>query len=324
MRRWEYVQGVNQALREEMARDDSVFILGEDVTYLGSPFKTCDNLFREFPGRVLNSPISEIGIAGLALGAAITGMRPIVEFGFSDFMMCAMDQICNQIAKAKYMFGGKAVLPIVMKTQQGGYVQNAAQHSASVESWFCHTAGLKIIMPSCAADAYGLMKSAVRDDNPVVFFDHKAMYNDKSDVPDGEFLIPIGVADVKRPGKDVTIIATSYQVHHSFEAAEILAKEGIDAEIVDPRTLVPLDKETILESVAKTGRAVIVHEACRTCGWGAEMAAVLADEGFDSLTAPIQRVTGLDCPIPYSRTLEPAMLPSVEGIVAACKKVCEY
>lgn len=324
MKKMEYVQGVNQALREEMARDDRVFIMGEDVTYLGSPFKTCENLFREFPGRVVNTPISEIGISGIALGAAITGLRPVVEFGFSDFMMCAMDQICNQIAKTKYMFGGKAVLPIVMKTQQGGYVQNAAQHSASLEAWFCHTAGLKVVMPSCAADAYGLMKASIRDDNPVVFFDHKNMYNEKWDVPDGEFLIPLGSADVKRPGSDVTIIATSFQVLQSLKAAEILAEEGIEAEVVDPRTLVPLDKGTIIESVAKTGKAVIVHEANLTCGWGAEMAAILADEAFDSLEAPIRRVASLDMPVPYSRTLEFAMLPSVEGIVAACKEVCDY
>ena len=319
MRRMMYVQAVNQALREELARDPGVFVLGEDITVLGGPFKTTDNLYKEFPGRVINSPISEAGLVGVGLGAALTGLRPVIEIMFSDFMGIAMDQLFNQAAKAKYMFGGNIKVPLTVKTQQGGYTSSGPQHSSCLEAWIAHTPGLKVAMPSCPADMYGLMKTAIRDDNPVVVFEHKAMYNLKGDVPDGEYTIPFGCADIKREGGDVTIIATSYMVTLALQAAGQLEKDGISAEVVDPRTLVPLDKQTIISSVKKTGRAVIVYEANKTCGWGAEMAAIIAEEAFGSLNAPIARVAALQCPVPYSRPLELAMLPSAERIASAVK-----
>ena len=324
MKRMEWVQAENQAIREEMARDNRVFVIGEDVGLNGGAYSTIKNLFHEFPGRVIDSPISENGLIGIGIGAAITGLRPIVDIMFGDFFGVCADQISNQLAKNKYMFGGKAVLPVVVKTQQGGYVQNAAQHSSCNEAWFCHVPGLKIVMPSCAADAYGLMKSAIRDDNPVLFIDQKAGYDDKGSMPDGEYLIPLGVADIKRLGKDVTIIATSLMVSKALRASQELSATGIDAEVVDPRTLVPLDKKTIINSVKKTGRAVIVHEAVEYCGWGAEMAAEIANEAFEYLDAPVERVAAPFCPVPYSRSLELAMLPSEERITAAVRKVCAY
>ena len=321
----EYVQAVNEALREELDRDERVFIMGEDVTHLGSPYKTCEGLCTDYgKQRVFNTPISEIAITGVGLGAAVTGMRPVCELMYVDFAACAMDQIVNQIAKIKYMFGGKARVPLVIKTQQGGYVRQAAQHSQSLEAWFMHTPGLKVVMPSCAADAKGLMKTAIRDDNPVIFIDHKELYNLPGEVPEGEYTIPFGKADIKRTGKDVTVIATSLMVVKALNAADTLSKQGIDVEVVDPRTLVPLDRETLVESVKKTGRGVVVHEANLTCGIGAEIAAILADGAFAYLEAPIQRVAAKQCPIPYSQTLEDAMLPSEADIVAAVRKAMEY
>lgn len=325
MRRIQYVEAINEALREELRRDEKVFVMGEDITCLGSPFKTCDGLYKEFgTERIRNTPISEAGIVGLGLGAAVTGMRPIVEIMFSDFFGCAMDQITNQVAKMKYMFGGKAKVPMVIKSQQGGYYRNAAQHSASVEAWFVHTPGLKVVMPSCAADAKGLMKTAIRDDNPVIFLDHKALYNLKGEVPEEEYFIPFGQADIKKSGTDVTIIATSFMVVKALNAAKKLETMGISAEVIDPRTLVPLDTKTIIESVIRTGKAVIVHEANITCGWGAEMAAILAKEAFPYLEAPIERVAAMQCPVPYSEPLEFAMLPSEERIIDAVKNVMAY
>ncbi|MDL2252466.1 alpha-ketoacid dehydrogenase subunit beta [Ruminococcaceae bacterium OttesenSCG-928-I18] len=321
----EYVQAVNEALREELDRDERVFIMGEDVTHLGSPYKTCEGLCADYgKQRVFNTPISEIAITGVGLGAAVTGMRPVCELMYVDFAACAMDQIANQIAKIKYMFGGKAVVPLVIKTQQGGYVRQAAQHSQSLEAWFMHTPGLKVVMPSCAADAKGLMKTAIRDDNPVIFIDHKELYNLPGEVPEGEYLIPFGKADIKKAGTDVTVIATSLMVVKALSVAEKLSKEGLSVEVVDPRTLVPLDRETLTESVQKTGRAVVVHEANRTCGIGAELAAMLAEDAFGYLEAPIQRVAAQQCPVPYSKTLEDAMLPGEEDIEAAVRKVMEY
>ena len=325
MKQLQYCQAVNEALKEEMERDESVFIMGEDVTCLGSPFKTCEGLYKTFgTDRVRNTPISEIAITGLGLGAAVTGMRPVVEIMFSDFLGCAMDQITNQIAKIKYMFGGKAKVPMVIKTQQGGYFRNAAQHSASLEAWFMHTPGLKLVMPSSAADAKGLMKTAIRDDNPVIFIDHKGLYNLKGDVPEGEYLIPFGEADIKNEGSDVTVIATSYMVVKALNVAKKMQAQGISVEVVDPRTLVPLDKKTIISSVKKTGKAVVVYEANITCGAGAEIAAILADEAFPYLEAPIQRVAAKQCPVPYSEPLENAMLPQESDIEAAIEKVLEY
>lgn len=325
MRKIQYVEAINEALREELTRDEKVFIMGEDITVLGSPFKTCNGLCKEYGlERIRNTPISEIAITGTALGAAITGMRPVVEIMFSDFFGCAMDQIVNQIAKARYMFGGKMKVPLVIKSQQGGYVQNAAQHSQSLEAWFMHVPGLKVVMPSTPYDAKGLMKTAIRDDNPVIFLDHKVLYGSKGEVPTEEYLIPFGVADIKRKGKDVTVVATSLMVLKSLEAADILSHEGIDVEVVDPRTLVPLDQDTIIGSVKKTGRAVVVHEAALTCGIGAEIAAIIAKEAFGYLDAPIERVGAKHVPIPYSSVLENACLPQVEDIVNAIKAVMAY
>ena len=324
MRKISYVEAIKEALREEMLRDERVFIMGEDVTVLGGPYKTCANLYKEFEGRVKNTPISEAAIAGAALGAAVTGMRPVAELMYVDFFGCAMDQIANQIAKMRYMFGGKAKVPLVIKSQQGGYVQNAAQHSQSLEAWIMHIPGLKLVMPSCAADAKGLMKTAIRDDNPVVFLDHKIIYEMKDEVPEHDYTIPFGKADIKREGNDVTVIATSYMVIKALNVAKALGKEGIDVEVVDPRTLVPLDKETIINSVKKTGKIVIVHEACLTCGIGAEIAAIISKEAFDYLEAPIERVAAKNAPIPYSAVLENTVLPQEEDIVSAIKALINY
>lgn len=325
MTKMPYVKAIIEALREEMERDERVFVMGEDVAILGSAYRSCTGLCDEFGrSRVFNTPISEVGICGLGMGAAITGMRPVCDIMFADFLGCAMDQITNQIAKAKYMFGGDITIPMVIKTQEGGYVQNAAQHSACVEAWFMHTPGLKLVMPSNAADAKGLMKTAVRDDNPVIFIDHKLLYDIKGEVPDEDYTIPFGVADVKREGSDVTVVAISYEVVKSLKAAKKLEKEGISVEVIDPRTLVPLDVNTILKSVKKTGRLVIVHEANIVGGVGAEIAATVAKEGFKHLKAPIERVAAKQCPVPYSKTLENAMLPQEEDIVAAVKSVLNY
>jgi len=312
---------INEALREEMLRDETVIILGEDVTMLGSPFGTCKGLYLEFKNRVLNTPISESAIIGTALGAAMTGLRPVAEIMYADFLGCAMDQIINQVAKTRYMFGGKARVPMVIKTQQGGYVQNAAQHSQSLEALFMHIPGLKIVIPSNPYDAKGLMKTAIRDDNPVMFFDHKFFYNMKGAVPEEEYLIPFGEASIKKEGSDVTIVAISHMVNFAMEAGNKLEMENISAEIIDPRTLVPLDLKTITDSVKKTGRAVIVHEANLTCGVGAELDALISKEAFDYLDAPVERVGAKPVPIPFSEVLENAALPQVEDIVNTVKKV---
>ncbi|MFZ5754119.1 MAG: alpha-ketoacid dehydrogenase subunit beta [Bacillota bacterium] len=317
-----YVEAVREAIREEMLRDEKVFVMGEDVALHGGIFGATKGLFQEFGGeRVRNTPISESAIIGSAIGAAVTGMRPIAELMYVDFVCVAMDQIVNQAAKLRYMFGGKAKLPMVIRTQQGGGRGNAAQHSQSLEAWFMHTPGLKVVMPSTPYDAKGLLKTAIRDDNPVLFLEHKLLYWMKGEVPEEEYTIPFGKADIKRQGTDVTIVALAMMVPKALEAAEILAKKGISVEIVDPRTLVPLDKETILESVKKTGRVVVAHEANKVCGVGAEISAMIMEEAFDYLDAPVMRVAGMNVPVPYNKKLEDICLPQVQDIVTCVEKL---
>jgi len=309
-------------LKEEMQRDPSLMLIGEDIGRYGGIFGVTKGLLEEFgPHRVRSTPISESAIIGSALGAAMTGIRTVAEIMYIDFTTCAMDQIVNQVAKMRYMSGGKAKIPLVIRTQGGGGRGNAAQHSQSLEALFLHIPGLKIVMPSTPYDARGLLKTAMRDDNPVMFIEHKLLYATKGSIPDGEYLIPFGQADIKRRGKDVTIVATSYMVTKVLKAAELLAKEGIEVEVIDLRTLVPLDLETTLQSIRKTNRAVIVHEGCRRGGIGAEMASTITEEAFDYLDAPIERVGSLDVPIPYSEPLENAVIPGEKEIVMAVRKV---
>jgi pyruvate/2-oxoglutarate/acetoin dehydrogenase E1 component len=317
-----FVESLRMTLKEEMDRDPSLMLIGEDIGRYGGIFGVTKGLLEEFgPHRVRSTPISESAIIGSALGAAMTGIRTVAEIMYVDFTTCAMDQIVNQVAKMRYMSGGKAKIPLVIRTQEGGGRGNAAQHSQSLEALFLHIPGLKIVMPSTPYDARGLLKTAIRDDNPVMFIEHKLLYATKGFIPDGEFLIPFGQADVKRKGKDVTVIAISYMVMKALRAAERLAEEGVDVEVIDLRTLVPLDLETLLQSVRKTNRVVIVHEGCRRGGIGAEIASNIMEEAFDFLDAPIQRVGALNVPIPYSEPLENAVIPSEGEIATAVKKV---
>jgi pyruvate/2-oxoglutarate/acetoin dehydrogenase E1 component len=317
-----FVESLRMTLKEEMERDPSLMLIGEDIGRYGGIFGVTKGLLEEFgPHRVRSTPISESAIIGSALGAAMTGIRTVAEIMYVDFTTCAMDQIVNQVAKMRYMSGGKAKIPLVIRTQEGGGRGNAAQHSQSLEALFLHIPGLKIVMPSTPYDARGLLKTAIRDDNPIMFIEHKLLYATKGFIPDGEFLIPFGQADVKRMGKDVTVIAISYMVTKALRAAERLAEEGVDVEVIDLRTLVPLDLETLLQSVRKTNRVVIVHEGCRRGGIGAEIACNIMEEAFDFLDAPIQRVGALNVPIPYSEPLENAVIPGEEEIATAVKKV---
>ncbi|MCJ7747774.1 MAG: alpha-ketoacid dehydrogenase subunit beta [Desulfobacterales bacterium] len=317
-----FVESLRMTLKEEMERDPSLMLIGEDIGRYGGIFGVTKGLLEEFgPHRVRSTPISESAIIGSALGAAMTGIRTVAEIMYVDFTTCAMDQIVNQVAKMRYMSGGKAKIPLVIRTQEGGGRGNAAQHSQSLEALFLHIPGLKIVMPSTPYDARGLLKTAIRDDNPVMFIEHKLLYATKGFIPDGEFLIPFGQADVKRKGKDVTVIAISYMVMKALRAAERLAEEGVDVEVIDLRTLVPLDLETLLQSVRKTNRVVIVHEGCRRGGIGAEIACNIMEEAFDFLDTPIQRVGALNVPIPFSEPLENAVIPSEEEIATAVKKV---
>jgi pyruvate/2-oxoglutarate/acetoin dehydrogenase E1 component len=320
MRELSYRDALNEALHEEMARDPAVCFLGEDVGRYGGVLQVSRGLYDRFgPKRVRDTPISEAGFTGIAVGAAMTGLRPVVEVMYIDFGALAMDQIVNQAAKARYMFGGKARVPLVMRTQGGGGRGNAAQHSQSLEMWYVHTPGLIVVQPSTPYDAKGLLKSAIRNDNPVIFIEHKLLYNTTGPIPDDEYLIPIGVADIKRPGKDVTIVATSRMVLFALEAAEKLAAEGIDAEVIDPRTLKPLDLPAIVKSVEKTGRLVVVNEGALTGGFTAEVAARVQREAFDWLDAPVMQVATEDVPLPYNGRLELEAIPSVEDIVKAAK-----
>jgi pyruvate/2-oxoglutarate/acetoin dehydrogenase E1 component len=318
MREIQYREALNEALNEEMARDSRVFVLGEDVGRYGGVLQITRGLLDRYgEKRVRDTPISEAGIMGVAVGAAMTGMRPVAEIMYIDFSALAMDQIANQAAKAHYMFGGKARVPLVMRTQGGGGRGNAAQHSQSLEMWYIHVPGLVVVQPSTPYDAKGLLKSAIRNDNPVIFIEHKLLYNTTGPVPEEEYLIPIGVADVKREGKDVTIVATSRMVLFALAAAGTLAQRGIEAEVIDPCTLKPLDLETIVRSVQKTGRLVVVNEGARTGGFTAEVAARVQREAFDWLDAPIMQVASEDVPLPYSGVLELEAIPTEQDIVDA-------
>ncbi|HWO78199.1 MAG TPA: alpha-ketoacid dehydrogenase subunit beta [Bacillus sp. (in: firmicutes)] len=326
MREITYLEAVREAMSQEMRQNDDVFILGEDIGVYGGAFGVTRGMIEEFgPERVRNTPISEAAIAGGAVGAALTGMRPILEIQFSDFITIAMDQMVNQAAKLRYMYGGKGKVPMVLRTPAGSGTGAAAQHSQSLEAWMAHIPGLKVVQPSTAYDAKGLLKAAIDDDNPVIFYEHKLLYKTKGFVPEEQYSIPLGKADVKRLGRDVTIVATAIMVHKALEAAAVLEKEGIDVEVVDPRTLVPLDEETIIESVKKTGRVIVVHEAVKRGGFGGEIASVIAEsEAFDYLDAPIKRLGGLPIPIPYNPNLEKAAIPQVEDIIQAVKETVRF
>ncbi len=323
MREITYAEAIREAMCEEMRRDENVIFLGEDIGIYGGAFGVSVGMFEEFgPRRVKDTPISEAAVAGVAVGAAATGLRPIAEIMFMDFVTLAMDQIVNQGAKMRYMFGGKAKVPMVIRFPAGSGTGAAAQHSQSLEAWLCHVPGLKVVAPSTPADAKGLLKAAIRDDNPVMFIEQKLLYRKKGFVPEEEYVTPLGKADIKREGKDVTIIVYGRMLDRVLAVAEEVAKEGTEIEVVDPMTLTPLDTETIVESVKKTGRAIVVHEACKTGGFGGEIASMIAEsEAFDFLDAPILRIAGLDTPVPYNPELEKAIVPSEEQIKQAVYQV---
>ncbi|HXV98628.1 MAG TPA: alpha-ketoacid dehydrogenase subunit beta [Anaerolineae bacterium] len=327
MRSISYSEAIREALAEEMSRDPSVFILGEDVGAFGGVFGVTQGLFEEFgPERVRDTPISEAAIVGAALGAALVGMRPVAEIMFGDFVTIAMDQLVNQAAKARYMSGGKAKVPLTIRVTTGAPGSAAAQHSQSVESWFLNVPGLKIVIPATPYDAKGLLKSSIRGEDPVLFFEHKMLYAVKGDVPEAEddYVIPFGQAAIRRAGSDATIIALGGMVQHALTAAEQLAAANISVEVIDPRTLVPFDKETIIKSVQKTGRVIIVHEAHQRGGPGAEIAALLAEEAVQWLDSPIVRVAAKNVPLPYSPILEEYVLPSVEDIIQTVTRILAY
>jgi len=323
VRKITYREALKEALTEEMRRDATVFLLGEDIgRHWGGAFKVTEGLAEEFGDeRVRDTPISESAIIGAAVGAAITGMRPVAEIMFGDLTALAMDQIANQAAKIHYMFGGQVNCPIVVRTPFGGGVNIASHHSQSLEAWFMHVLGLYVAVPSTPYDAKGLLKSAMRGSNPVFFCEHKLLYPIEGEVPEDEYTIRFGVADVKREGADLTIVATLYMVHKALNAAEELEREGISVEVVDPRTLTPLDKQTLIKSVKKTGRLIIVSEDCKTAGVSAEIAAMVAEEALDYLDAPIRRVAEPDTPIPFSPPLEQYVIPDERAIIKAVKEV---
>ena len=316
-------QAVKEALAEEMRRDERVFVIGEDVAEAGTPFKVLSGLVDEFgPSRVVDSPISEAGITGLGVGAAMTGLRPVVDIMFGDFLTLAMDQLVNQAAKVHYMSGGMLNVPLVVRTTLGATRRSAAQHSQSLHAWVSHVPGLKVALPATPGDAKGLLKAAIRDDNPVVVFEDKMMYQAKGPVPEDDLLIPLGVAEVKREGTDVTIVATSSMVLVALEAAELLAADGISAEVVDPRTTVPLDRETLVASARKTGRALVVDEGYERYGITGELASVIADGAFYHLDAPVKRMGARDVPVPFSPALEDVTVPTPEAVAALARDLC--
>jgi pyruvate dehydrogenase E1 component beta subunit len=316
----EYAEALTLALREEMRRDERIYLIGEDIA-LGLPFGVTRGLVEEFgPERVLNAPISEAAIVGSALGAAMAGLRPVVDMHFADFVTCAMDEVANQIAKSRYMFGGQVDCPLTLRMPYGIGRSAGGHHSNSVEAWFVNIPGLKVCMPSTPADAHGLLKTAIRDPDPVLVFEHRALYRVRGEVAGGEVLVPLGEADVKRPGRDVTVIATARMVHASLEAAQRLAEEDVEVEVVDPRSLVPLDREALAASVRRTHRVVIAEEGPMRGGVGAWLAWVVMEECFDDLDAPIARVAGPNIPIPFSPPLEAFATPGAEDILAAVRQ----
>jgi pyruvate dehydrogenase E1 component beta subunit len=316
-------QAVNEALAEEMRRDPTTFIIGEDVAEAGTPFKVLSGLVEEFgTARVIDTPISEPGFMGIAVGAAMTGARPIVDLMFGDFIFLIMDQLCNQAAKIHYMSGGKLNVPLVLRTNMGATRRSAAQHSQSLQALVAHIPGVKVAMPSSAYEAKGLMKTAIRDNNPVVIFEDKLMYQDKAEVPEEEYTIPFGQAAVLREGTDVTLVGTSSMVQVCLKAAEALAKQGISAEVIDPRTIVPLDERTILESVRKTSRAIVVDEGHQSYGVSAEIAARISEKAFYHLDAPVLRFGAMDVPIPFSPALEDLTVPTADQVAEAAARIC--
>lgn len=315
-----FAQAIREALAEEMRRDARVFIIGEDVAEAGTPFKVLKGLVEEFgPDRVMDSPISEAGITGIGVGAAMTGLRPVVDIMFGDFVTLIMDQLVNQAAKIHYMSGGKLKAPMVVRTTLGATRRSAAQHSQSLHAWFSHVPGLKVALPATPFDAKGLLKTAIRDGNPVVFFEDKLMYQQKGPVPEEEYTLPFGVADIKRPGRDLTLVATSSMVYVALAAADLLAAAGIETEVVDPRTTSPLDRNTLIESAKKTGRALVIDEGYERYGVTAEIAAVIAEGAFYHLDAPVKRMGARDVPVPFSPVLEDLTVPTPETVAQAAR-----
>jgi pyruvate dehydrogenase E1 component beta subunit len=317
-----YREALNQAMREEMRRDETIVLMGEEVGFYQGAYKVSKGMLEEFgPMRVLDTPITELGFTGLGVGASMVGLRPIVEMMTFNFALLALDQIVNSAAKMLYMSGGQFNIPVVIRGPGGAGHQLGAQHSQALESWFCHVPGLKVVMPSTPADAKGLLKTSIRDNNPVVFIESEVLYGTRGEVPEGDHLVPLGVADIKRQGKDVTLIAHSRMVLVALEAAADLAKEGIEAEVIDPRTLRPLDAETLVHSVKKTNRAVVVEQGWPYCGVGAQIVDILQSRAFDYLDAPILRVTGADVPTPYAKNLEHLAFPDKQQVKDAVNKV---
>jgi pyruvate dehydrogenase E1 component beta subunit len=318
-----YAESIREALFQEMKRDNSVLIMGEDVGFEDGAFRVTAGLLKEFgPERVIDTPVSEAGVVGAGIAAAIFGMRPVVEVMFADFAFLAADQICNQAAKLRYMSGGQLKIPVVVRFAMGGGLSAAAQHSQCLYSIFAHIPGLKIVVPSNSYDAKGLLISSIRDDNPVLFFEHKALYDKKlGHVPEEPYGIPFGKADIKKKGSDVTVVATAMMVQRALEAAQMLEREGISLEVLDPRTIVPLDKDAIIDSVRRTGRLAVVDEDYARCGFAAEICAIISEEAVDFLEAPARRITTPDVPIPFSPVLENAVLPNVDKIIRAVREI---
>jgi 2-oxoisovalerate dehydrogenase E1 component beta subunit len=321
-----YLEAIREALIEEMRRDPKVFVLGEDVGEYGGAFGVTQGLFEEFgDARVIDTPISESAIIGISIGASQRGYRPVAEMQFADFISCGFDQIVNQAATLRYRYGGSASVPIVVRAPSGGNVGGGLYHSQNPEAWFIHRPGLKVVAPSTAFDAKGLLKAAIRDDNPVIYFEHKYLYRRaKGPVPEGDDIVPIGVAAIRREGDDITLLTYGAMVAPSLEAADRLSKDDVEVEVIDLRTLSPFDKQAILDSVEKTSRALIVHEDVRTLGIGAELSAVITEERFDALDAPVMRLTYPDTHHPFSHVLEASNLPDVEKIAAALRKLAAY
>ena len=315
-----FAQAIREALAEEMRRDRTVCIMGEDVAEAGTPFKVLSGLVEEFgKERVLDTPISEAGFTGLAVGAAMTGMRPVVDIMFGDFITLTMDQMVNQAAKVHYMSGGEWKVPMVMRTTLGATRRSAAQHSQSLHAWFCHVPGLKVVLPATPYDAKGLLKAAIRDENPVVFFEDKMMYKLKGPVPEDDYVVPLGVADVKRVGDDITLIATSSMVQVALGAADLLQEAGISAEVVDPRTMWPLDEKTLIDSARKTSRAIVLDEGYERYGVTAEIASLIATGAFYDLDAPVKRMGAMHVPIPFSPPLEDVTVPTEQSVFEAAR-----
>jgi 2-oxoisovalerate dehydrogenase E1 component beta subunit len=324
MKEISYIEAISEALMEEMERDKNVFILGEDVGVYGGAFRVTEGFYEKFgEWRVLDTPLSESGFTGAAIGAALMGMRPVVEMQFADFISCAFDQIVNVAAKNYYRWGGAT--PIVIRAPFGGNVHGGTFHSQCPEAWFFHCPGLKIVAPSMPYDAKGLLKAAIRDDNPVIYLEHKYLYRRiKENIPEDDFIVPIGKADIKREGRDITVITYGAMVHTALESARLLEEKGIDLEVLDLRTLLPLDKDAIFNSVKKTNKVIILHEATRTGGIGAEVASIISEEMFDHLDGPVIRITAPDTPIPYSPPMEEFYIPKVSDVIKAVEKLAAY